>query len=153
MNKGTNSAANLGWDWVPVNGGKPIATGIGYPRSQVILADLNGDGRVDYCGAEKKSGALTCYLNAGPSSTNGWGWINFDDAGFQNPIATGLGESDGVRLVSFSGSKRADYIWLDKKGAIPFYYQNELGENPRGWVAHDNIAQGIGGARSAIRLS
>ncbi|KAH8800307.1 hypothetical protein F5884DRAFT_904986 [Xylogone sp. PMI_703] len=159
LNRGANPAANNGWDWVPANNGKPIAGGIGFPRSQVILGDINNDGKADYCGVDKKTGALTCYANNGASSsvpTYGWSWVSFDDIGIKNPIASGLGPSKGVILADISGDGRQDYLWMDDDGSIPVYYKNAVGQIASNWVdlsGSSGIANGIGGARSAVRMA
>ncbi len=55
-----------------------IATGVGFPGSQVQFADINGDGRADYLGVTPGTGAVSAWLNDGgdvvtaTGTANGW---------------------------------------------------------------------------------
>ncbi|KAL8949205.1 MAG: hypothetical protein Q9222_004668 [Ikaeria aurantiellina] len=63
------------WIWYPVNDGNEIANGAGATRDQIIFADLDGDGRDDFCIVDPKTGAINLYKNFGPQPDNTWGWI------------------------------------------------------------------------------
>ena len=52
---GTNDAPA----WVPLNNFQPIALGVGAKREYVQLADLNGDGKVDYLYVHPEQGVCT----------------------------------------------------------------------------------------------
>jgi hypothetical protein len=41
LNTGPNEGDILGWFWNPLNGGKPIASGVA-PASKVVFGDING---------------------------------------------------------------------------------------------------------------
>ena len=41
LNGGMNENDVLGWQWIPLNGGNPIASGVA-PASQVKFGDING---------------------------------------------------------------------------------------------------------------
>ena len=58
--------------WAPVNGGKPIATGVG-PRAGVRFADLAGNNKADYIFVDK-AGRVQVYTNGGPIE-GGWLWV------------------------------------------------------------------------------
>ena len=68
----------LGWQWNPMNGGSPIASGAG-PASQVQFGDINGDGKDDYLVVDPVTGELTAYLNGGPSTDS----VTFFSARFE----------------------------------------------------------------------
>ncbi|RFU29502.1 hypothetical protein B7463_g6841, partial [Scytalidium lignicola] len=109
-NDGPN-AAQVGWLYQGF-----IATGIGAPGSSISFADLNGDGRAEYLSTDP-SGAVTCYLNLGPTIDDGphaaiVGWLP------QGVIATGVG---GVRnqtvFADINGDSRADYLQVTRSGS------------------------------------
>jgi lysophospholipase L1-like esterase len=151
LNGGQNSAAANDWLFTSTNGGQVIATGIGFAGSQILLADINGDGLADYLAVNATTGAVTCYYNGGADSTaaNGWFW---SDGGV---IASGIGEGAGVRFADIDGDGRADYIWLSDSGAATVYI-NKVGEEDSNFVALNGgqpIGSGVGGARADIRFA
>lgn len=151
LNGGPQANANLGWIWIPQNGGNPIATGIGSTRAFVHFADIDGDGKADYLGVDPSSGAVTYYRNGGanPAAANGWLWIP------EGQIATGIGEGGGVRFGDIDGDGRADYIWLSESGAATVYI-NKVGLIPQNWIALNNgnpVASGVGAYRQDIRFT
>ena len=58
--------------WAPVNGGKPIATGVG-PRAGVRFADFAGNNKADYIFVDK-AGRVQVYTNGG-AIEGGWLWV------------------------------------------------------------------------------
>lgn len=89
--EGTGS--DKSWLWYPINGGFPIATGIGIPPRQVRIADLNGDGKADYITVDPKTGAVSWYENGGPRDGGGWVWYP------RGKVAGGIGDGAGVTFA------------------------------------------------------
>ncbi|KAI4248234.1 MAG: hypothetical protein L6R42_009359, partial [Xanthoria sp. 1 TBL-2021] len=90
---GGRSEDGLHWIWRPANNGKEVASGAGASREQIILADMDGDGKDDFCIVDAKTGGLTLYINPG-AKPNGWGW------GLKGSVATGIGSlGKNVRLA------------------------------------------------------
>jgi hypothetical protein len=97
-NLGPNEGDTLGWQWGPLNGGKPIASGMG-PASMVKFGDINGDGKADYLVLDPITGKLTAALNMGPAPNTPEGWL-------WNPIGTiasGLGPGARVTFADIDG--------------------------------------------------
>ncbi|KAL8735840.1 MAG: hypothetical protein Q9181_002669 [Wetmoreana brouardii] len=147
---GGYSSDGKDWIWYPINGGKEIANGAGAKRDQIIFADMDGDGKDDFCIVDPKSGAITLYKNGGPQPNGDWGWIP------TGQIATGIGgPGSAVRLADMDGDGKADYLLLDPTGAAKLYLNK--GQKPGGWnwVPYNNekpIATGIGSLREHIQL-
>ncbi|KAJ6595095.1 SGNH hydrolase-type esterase domain-containing protein [Mycena vulgaris] len=99
-------AANVGWLAQGV-----VATGPanGATRDNVILADVNGDGRADYITVTHTGGVVELWINGG-GPDNGPNaakvvWLP------QGVIATGVGTSGmGVQFVDLNGDGRAEYL-------------------------------------------
>lgn len=113
------SSEPLGYDWIPLNGAKPIASGaapaanvkfgriIGYVLKRCImssqcayLADfLFSDDKADYIVVDPKTGKLDVWRNMGPDedSPEGWKWQWFD------ADASGLGPGKNVRIADIDG--------------------------------------------------
>ena len=86
---------------------------MGVPLCLVVAKHrLTGDGRADFCLIDKKTGALTAWLNGGGTHTPDYHKIN--------QIGTGAsaGENDTVILGDFTGEGRADYMIVDKDGTV-----------------------------------
>ncbi|KAH7313967.1 hypothetical protein B0I35DRAFT_452195 [Stachybotrys elegans] len=107
---------SLGWKWNPVNGGRPIASGVG-PSSQVAFGDIDGDGLDDYIHLDPKTGALSAFLNPGAQDLQNFGW-RFNPIG---EIPTGLGPGHRVRIADIDGDGRDDYIFLKDNGGTIIY--------------------------------
>ncbi|KAL8756555.1 MAG: hypothetical protein Q9199_002836 [Rusavskia elegans] len=122
---GGRSEDGLHWIWRPASTGKEVASGAGASREQIILADMDGDGKDDLCIVDAKTGGLTLYINLG-AKPNGWGW------GLQGSVATGIGgPGKNVRLADIDGDGKADYILLGPNGEAHLYLNK--GEKPGGW--------------------
>ncbi|MEU5421198.1 FG-GAP-like repeat-containing protein [Streptomyces sp. NPDC020667] len=75
--------------------------------------DINGDGRADYVVVDEY-GAVTAWLNSGDKNHVAW-----TKAGRNGRIATGVGvPGDQVRFADVNGDGRADYLVVDKSGAV-----------------------------------
>ncbi|KAL8637044.1 MAG: hypothetical protein Q9228_005642, partial [Teloschistes exilis] len=147
---GGYSADGKDWIWYPINKGDEIANGAGAKRDQIIFADLDGDGKEDFCIIDPKTGAITLYKNGGQQPDGSWGWIP------TGPIFNGIGgPGRAVRLADMDGDGKADYMLLKPNGATVLYLNN--GEKPGGWdwVVYNNevpIASGIGFTRDHVHF-
>lgn len=146
---------NGGWDssgkqiWLPQG---VIATGVGSPRSEIHLADLDGDGLADYLVVDPKSGAVTLWKNGGSAANqaNGWLWLP------QGKIASGIGAGAGVRFADIDGDGRDDYLWLDGNGAVTAYINGGPSASQPGgwlWLPQGVIATGVGAARQDVQFA
>jgi hypothetical protein len=59
-----------------------IATGVGAPRDNIVLGDLNGDGKKDYVRVDPDTGALDVWFNAG----TGGAYVTGDETMFAEYI-------------------------------------------------------------------
>ncbi|KAH8886503.1 integrin alpha N-terminal domain-containing protein [Thozetella sp. PMI_491] len=89
-----------------------IATGVGRSRAEVILADVNGDGRADYITIDRTAtdSAASVWINGGGPSANPAQvtWLP------QGVIATGVQKPGyGVHFADLTGDSRAEYLWVD----------------------------------------
>ncbi|GES66464.1 esterase [Aspergillus terreus] len=87
----------------------------GYDQAHVRLADIDGDGRADYCGLAD-NGDVTCWRN---------GWIE-DVPAYWQPLGKrftgkGMGDLRGVRFEDINGDGRDDWMWVDDDGATTTY--------------------------------
>ncbi|KAI4198895.1 MAG: hypothetical protein LQ350_004960 [Teloschistes chrysophthalmus] len=147
---GGYSADGKDWVWYPINKGDEIANGAGAKRDQIIFADIDGDGKEDFCIVDPKTGALTLYKNGGQQPDGSWGWVP------TGLIFNGIGgPGKAVRLADMDGDGKADYMLLKPNGATVLYLNN--GEKPGGWkwvVYNDEvpIASGIGFTRDHVQF-
>ncbi|KAK4896112.1 hypothetical protein LTR27_005969 [Elasticomyces elasticus] len=127
-------------NWVALNEGQPIASGIGAMRRDVHFADVNGDGSgsisrvhigrptllivpfylgADYLWVHPVLGSVDLYINGGANSgaPGGWVWLP------QGNIASGIGFSGpSVTFGRIGTSGRADYVAVDPaSGALTVY--------------------------------
>ncbi|KAJ3473609.1 hypothetical protein NLG97_g10219 [Lecanicillium saksenae] len=155
MNGAMTLYLNGGWHssgkqiWLPQG---VIATGVGSPRSEIHLADLDGDGLADYLVVDPKSGAVTLWKNGGSAANqaNGWLWLP------QGKIASGIGAGAGVRFADIDGDGKDDYLWLDENGAVTAYINGGPNASaPGGWVwlPQGVIATGVGAARQDVQFA
>ncbi|KAF6833212.1 hypothetical protein CPLU01_05731 [Colletotrichum plurivorum] len=132
------SSEPLGWDWIPLNGAKPIASGAA-PASQVIFGDVTGDGMDDYIVVDPKTGKLSVWMNMGEDkdTPEGWRWqfIDID--------ASGLGPGKNVRIADIDGDGWDDYIYLNEKGGTKIYRNMYLAEVPVWKPLPEADAEGI----------
>ncbi|KAJ6585880.1 hypothetical protein B0H19DRAFT_1110925 [Mycena capillaripes] len=103
---GGSGAANV--EWLPQG---VVATGPanGATRDNVILADINGDGRADYLTVTHTGGVVELWINGGgpDDGSNAAKVVWFP----QGVIATGVGSSGvNVQFADLNGDGRAEYI-------------------------------------------
>jgi hypothetical protein len=67
-------------------------------------------------------------------------------------VATGIGAGAGVQFADIDGDGKADYLWVDRNGAVTAYLNG--GSSTNGWLWHSQgvIATGVGGARLDIKF-
>ncbi|MFI5761197.1 FG-GAP-like repeat-containing protein [Streptomyces sp. NPDC051563] len=109
INNGPSSSSDSGWAWDTAG---TIASGVGVPAQQVVLADVTGDGRADYLSMGRDDGSVTLWENGGPAT--GWAWYA------RGRIAAGTGAPSARvmfgRVHARTGpndNARADYIVFD----------------------------------------
>ncbi|RDW68818.1 putative esterase [Aspergillus mulundensis] len=87
----------------------------GYDQANVRLADVDGDGRADYC-VVAGSGDISCWRN---------GWIDDMPAYWQalgvRFTGKGMGDIAGVRFEDINGDGRDDWLWVDDVGQTTTY--------------------------------
>ncbi|KAJ4255817.1 hypothetical protein NW757_004439 [Fusarium falciforme] len=107
-----NSAGNGGGDKPPsfVYKGLWRAADSRFPQAKVRLADIDGDGRADFCGLSD-NGDVYVWRN---------GWINdmpeYWQALGKRFNGKGMGNLDGTRFEDLNGDGRDDRIWVGDKG-------------------------------------
>ncbi|KAH8696250.1 hypothetical protein BGW36DRAFT_380518 [Talaromyces proteolyticus] len=99
--------------WIPQG---TVATGVGANRSEVVFADLNGDGRAEYLWIDTDTGSVKAWLNTASSGGN-ITWIEWGE------VASGVGVGgNDIRFADITGSKRDDYIAIENSnGAIDLW--------------------------------
>ncbi|OCL02267.1 carbohydrate esterase family 3 protein [Glonium stellatum] len=141
LNKGPNRDDVLGWLWLPLNDGKPIALGAS-AGSNIHFGDVDGDGKADYLVTDPRTGEPTAYLNGGPApeTPESWKWKPIEST------ATGLGPGKHVRFADIDGDGYVDYIFLRPNSGTTIY-RNVYDENhlDKSWTPMpDADASGIG---------
>ncbi|KAI3398912.1 hypothetical protein diail_8235 [Diaporthe ilicicola] len=135
----------------------------GYLQARVHLADVDGDGRFDYCAA-RDNGDIQCWRNGGRADTADL----WQDMGV---VFTGknMGDLNGIRFGDINGDGRGDWLWLNDQGATWTWTNSRgcvKGSEGQGltptWRAGENRANGAGpthiglgfaGARSGIHFA
>jgi hypothetical protein len=83
---------------------------VGWTQEHIVLADIDGDGRADYCYWDD-GGNIWCWRN---------GWIDdvpeyWQNLGMRFP-AKGMGDAHGVRFEDINGDGRDDWLWVGDDG-------------------------------------
>ncbi|KAL9019778.1 MAG: hypothetical protein Q9185_002922 [Variospora sp. 1 TL-2023] len=151
--------------WVPALGGAPIASGVGhngdmkwaakydphYPKafagldkgkngSDVMFADLNGDGRADYLYVNRTTGSVILYLNTGTGDE-----VKFEKANDGKEIASGLAPRDLVRFADINLDGRDDYCVIGKDtGSVTVWLNQGAKPDGWGWDGPHEVAPGVG---------
>ncbi|KAJ0109024.1 hypothetical protein J7T55_002216 [Diaporthe amygdali] len=117
----------------------------GYLQARIHLADIDGDGRFDYCAA-RDNGDIQCWRNGGRSDTADL----WQDMGI---VFTGknMGDLSGIRFGDINGDGRSDWLWLNDQGATWTWTNSRgciKGAEGQGltptWRAGENRANGAG---------
>ncbi|SPN96523.1 related to acetylxylan esterase [Cephalotrichum gorgonifer] len=127
----------------------------GADQEHVLLGDMDGDGRLDFC-TIRDNGDIYCYRNGGLGDRAAY----WQDMGVGRPIFTGKNKGDikGVRLVDINGDGRYDWTWMDKEGQVSTYI-NQRGVSKTlipSWrdagVTHLGVHENIGDHREYIQF-
>jgi FG-GAP-like repeat len=102
---------NGGLAWQPLG---EIAAGTGAPGSEVLFADLTGDGKADYL-VVNPDGSVQAWLNGGQNAAapHGWGW---NPAG---TIAADVGAPGSqIQFADLTGDGLSDYLNVNPDGSV-----------------------------------
>jgi hypothetical protein len=128
-----------------------IADGIGKDGTNVVFADVNGDGRADYLWLDPNSGDVTAYLNTGPLVPNnksaagqvGWNPVGIIASGFT--VGSGSQGLAAAWFADMNGDGRMDYCLLSYVNGNVSVWHNEPGTGGNiTWVPSGVIAAGVG---------
>ncbi|KAK5653242.1 hypothetical protein OQA88_9141 [Cercophora sp. LCS_1] len=128
LNGDTYYSINYGVDEGAVN---PIVSkGIwkanqGKAQDRVRIADIDGDGRADYC-IINDNGNIECWRNGGFGDAPVWQHMGVVSAG------RGMGDPLGVRFADLNGDYREDWVWMDGTGKAWTWINNRGCEKSAG---------------------
>ncbi|KAK8855247.1 carbohydrate esterase family 3 protein [Apiospora arundinis] len=108
--------------------GEVIASPGPYGPGDVLVADIDGDGRADYC-IQENNGDIRCWRNAGSGDKPSF-WQSFARAeGGGDVVFTGKGKPNKnmVRMGDLNGNFRSDWMYIGDQGQV------ETWINQRGW--------------------
>ncbi|OBT56778.1 hypothetical protein VE04_04842 [Pseudogymnoascus sp. 24MN13] len=155
----------------PSSGSSPTFTSIGsikssepgYDQSNICLADIDGDGRADYC-ASNAAGDISCWRNGGIQDKSEY-W----QALGKRFTGNNIGDLNGVRFVDINGDGRDDWIWVGDKGEVYTYtnsrscQKGELGDGlnvawRQGFLSGSSsgpthLGMGVAGIRDRIHFA
>lgn len=143
---GIGKDAELWFDplWPPLN--TKAGLGVGHNGSEILYADIDGDGKSDYVWLVPTNGALVAWRNV-----NGAGaYEPINNAGI---IAEGTGTAYGVHLVDLNGDKKVDYVVLRDDGTIQaFLNYGQIDDGEYFWpeLKQDKFAPGGTTAHNVI---
>ncbi|KAI0006972.1 SGNH hydrolase-type esterase domain-containing protein [Xylariaceae sp. FL0662B] len=90
----------------------------GVKQSNILLGDIDGDGRIDYC-VLASNGDLSCYRNNIRDYAKTKDFERIWTRIGKNPIFKYKGgDVSGVRLLDFDGDGRADFLTLSDTGNV-----------------------------------
>ncbi|KAK8047725.1 hypothetical protein PG996_015789 [Apiospora saccharicola] len=134
--------------------GEVMASPGAYGPGDVLIADIDGDGRADYC-IQENNGDIRCWRNGG------WGdkvsfWQGFSKGdGGGDVVFPGKGKPNKnmVRLGDLSGNFRADWMYIGDQGQVESWINQRgsgVGIVPD-WASAGQTHAGVGRG-SEIRL-
>lgn len=111
------------------NIGTVVPTHDGYVAADVRIADIDGDGRADYC-LVRSDASVVCSRNGGQGDK--YFWQGFSTASGLRGVVfdkkNGVDKS-GVRFGDLNGDFRSDFLYVGDKGEVDTWI------NSRGWGA------------------
>ncbi|QCX74663.1 Cytolethal distending toxin subunit B precursor [Streptomyces sp. YIM 121038] len=119
------------------------ASGVGAPGDKVRLADIDGDGLLDYLVVED-DGSVRAHLNRGGDGKDGW-----SDRG---TFASGAKPGSTIRFADINGDGKADYLSVADDGAVTAWINNG-GDGKGGFTEYGTFASGPGGPGSGADVS
>jgi hypothetical protein len=103
-----------------------IATGASPNISNLVFADINGDGRDDYLIWDEQAG-LTGFLN---QPTRREGVPLFINQGPAKTIADGITQHpESIRLADLDGDGKDDFAYIDQEGAIWLWWNRGISDS------------------------
>ncbi|KAF4456269.1 hypothetical protein F53441_1563 [Fusarium austroafricanum] len=143
-NAGSSKKDSLGWEWTPVNEGKPLDIPDG-PHSNVMFGHINANKRADYMAFDTKAKMMRIYLNAGKDGES----FKFKSGGV---VKIGPSDPKNIRLADIDGDGFWDIIVLGKGGRAEIY-RNTRGEDRLDWPRlEDYEPSGIGRPPAEIQF-
>ncbi|KAM0547807.1 hypothetical protein ACHAPJ_010269 [Fusarium lateritium] len=123
--------------WVSLNqGGNPpkfksigqvVGKHDGYEATDVRIADIDGDGRADYC-LVQDNGAIICSRNGGTGDKYAWQGFKTAKGLRETVFDKNLGANkSGVVFADLNGDFRDEYMWVSDTGSVHTW------NNMRGW--------------------
>ncbi|MEU7977149.1 FG-GAP-like repeat-containing protein [Micromonospora sp. NPDC049081] len=109
-----------------------VAGNVGATSAEVVLADVNGDGRNDYL-VVNDAGRVTAWLNDRYGHPDPWDWKGL--------IASSSAPRDQVRFADLNGDGRDDYLAVGDQGQVKAWL-NVLGGDGVGWDWRGEVASG-----------
>ncbi|GHJ08704.1 hypothetical protein TPA0907_30710 [Micromonospora humidisoli] len=141
LNAGRDGDQNWGWVYQGI-----AAPGVGSTGDRVRLADINGDGRVDYLVVDDSS-RVRAWLNGGKDGNGRWVWNSVGE------IAAGVGVAGSqVRFADVDGDRKADYLVVDAAGRVRAWHNNRGGSGAP-WGDLGLIATGVGVTDAEVRFA
>ncbi|WFE36349.1 FG-GAP-like repeat-containing protein [Micromonospora sp. WMMD975] len=119
-----------------------VAGGVGATSAELVLADVNGDGRDDYL-VVGEQGQVRAWLNDRYGRPDPWDW--------QGLIATSGVGREQVRLADLNGDGRDDYLAVGAQGQVRAWLNVRDGDRV-GWDWRDEVAAGAG-PREQVRFA
>ena len=106
--------------------GQVVPTHAGYTDHDVRIADIDGDGRADYC-LTQSNGHLVCSRNGGVDDNYFWQGFSTENELRGTVFDKRTADPAGVYLGDINGDYRTDYLYIGDNGNV------ETWINSRGW--------------------
>ena len=123
----------------------------------VLVADVDGDGRADYC-VQENNGDIRCWRNGGMGDTVAYwqGFMSENTGGDVVLPGRGTPNKSMVRLGDINGDWRADWMYIGDQGEVDTVINQRgygLGIKPYWWDAgRTHRGMGTAGAGAQIRF-
>ncbi|KAL8788939.1 MAG: hypothetical protein Q9195_007055 [Heterodermia aff. obscurata] len=113
-----NSGTGSDISWIPINGKKPINTGV-CPLNRLRFAKLTTSGKPDYICIDDATGRVDAWFNGGPdaSSKTGWKWTGPQRISEKLPGGT----RDSILFADMNGDGLDDMLVRGEKGEMDLW--------------------------------